>query len=270
MKKKLNTTGIINELRGESSYFRTAKQAPTSAAADDTSSDTGLSTDDTARSKTTDQTTTKSTDESSHQSTHQSTQASTKAATAGPFDYSVILSRPKAFYITEQQDADLDQAVNQLTKRVAGKVGQTVDRSTLVRLLLERADLANPATIEQLHGQLVSRLISQLTSQLHDQSTDSSTSETTTTATGRSFDHSPLLGRPKAFYITEQQDKDLDSAVGQLAARVQGKINQSIERSTIVRLLLEEADLTGADTIEQLHKQLVSRLISQLTSQSTS
>ena len=106
------------------------------------------------------------------------------------------------------------------------------------------------------------------------QPTDPSTSDPSSQLTGRStdrpttqmFDHSVILGRPKAFYITEQQDKDLDVAVDKLTAKLQGRGNQKIDRSTVVRLLLEVNDITTDQTVDRLANQLVSRLVSQLTS----
>ena len=96
--------------------------------------------------------------------------------------------------------------------------------------------------------------------------TDQSTGRSTGLSTSRLFDHSVILGRPKAFYITEQQDKDLDVAVDKLTAKLQGRGNQKIDRSTVVRLLLEINGITTDQTVDRLANQLVSRLVSQLTS----
>ena len=106
------------------------------------------------------------------------------------------------------------------------------------------------------------------------QPTDPSTTGPSGQSAGRSihrptkqgFDHSVILGRPKAFYITEQQDKDLDVAVDKLTAKLQGRGNQKIDRSTVVRLLLEINGITTDQTVDRLANQLVSRLVSQLTS----
>ncbi len=97
------------------------------------------------------------------------------------------------------------------------------------------------------------------------QSTSQSASQPTNQSTDKSIDKSMILGRPKAFYITEKQDKDLDNAVDKLAKKVEGKVSQKIDRSTVLRLLLEMANITTDETINKLSKQLVSRLISQLT-----
>lgn len=146
MKKQLDTAGIVNELKMGSRFF---SPRPT------------------ANTQTTDQTTMQSTMESTPPSTDpptsQSTDVPPSPSPQPAVDRSAILGRPKAFYISTQQDADLDAAVQQLAALAEGKVGQKIDRSTVVRLLLDQANLANPATAERLYGQLVSRLISQLT-----------------------------------------------------------------------------------------------------------
>lgn len=144
MKKKLDTNGIMNELKSGSRFFAPAPHSMP------THQTTPLSTE-------------QSTDGSIDQSIHQSSAESADASSPRPVDRSAILGRPKAFYITAQQDADLDHAVQQLAALAEGKVGQKIDRSTLVRLLLEQADLKNPDTAHKLYNQLVSRLISQLT-----------------------------------------------------------------------------------------------------------
>ena len=82
---------------------------------------------------------------------------------------------------------------------------------------------------------------------------------------GQSFDTSVILGRPKAFYITEQQDRDLDTAVDKLAERLRGRTGQKIDRSTLMRLLLEHSDLTADETADRLAGLYVRRLVSQLT-----
>ena len=146
MKKQLDATGIVNELKMGSRFFSPHPTANTE------------STD-----QATIQSTAESTPPSTDQPTHSSTAASTHASPPPAVDRSAILGRPKAFYITAQQDADLDQAVQQLAALAERKVGQKIDRSTVVRLLLDQAHLADPTTADRLYGQLVSRLISQLT-----------------------------------------------------------------------------------------------------------
>ena len=103
--------------------------------------------------------------------------------------------------------------------------------------------------------------ITQATSHTASQPTDQSTDQRPV----RRFDTSPILGRPKSFYITHQQDKDLDAAVTRLTERLQGRGNQKIDRSTVMRLLLEVSDVSNEATVDRLADQLVSRLVSQLT-----
>ena len=79
------------------------------------------------------------------------------------------------------------------------------------------------------------------------------------------FDTSVILGRPKSFYITERQDRDLDITVGKLQEKLNGRGNQKVDRSTVMRLLLEVNNITDDDTVHPLGSHLVSRLVSQLT-----
>ena len=93
-----------------------------------------------------------------------------------------------------------------------------------------------------------------------------STAESTQQPTNRRFDESPILGRPKAFYISHQQDKDLDLAVAKLASGEFGPQTQKIDRSSLLRLLLEEMDVTSEQTLQRLHRRHVDRQLYQLNS----
>lgn len=95
-----------------------------------------------------------------------------------------------------------------------------------------------------------------------DQSTTESTSESTDKQV---IDQTTILGRPKAFYITEKQDRDLDALVTQISSRLGGKLLFKVDRSILIRLILESSDLTSEQTIDRLAARLVSRSISQLT-----
>ncbi len=79
------------------------------------------------------------------------------------------------------------------------------------------------------------------------------------------FDHSPVLSRPKGFYITEKQDKEIDRGVRKLSEKTKGKVLQKIDRSTLLRLILDEIDLADDQTINQLYNRLNNRLVNQLT-----
>jgi hypothetical protein len=79
------------------------------------------------------------------------------------------------------------------------------------------------------------------------------------------IDTSPVIGKPKGFYITQKQDEELNDAVKKLSKKLEGKVMIKIDRSTILRLVLEEAKLASDETIERLGKQLINRLINQLT-----
>jgi hypothetical protein len=76
---------------------------------------------------------------------------------------------------------------------------------------------------------------------------------------------SPILGRPKAFYITEDQDRNLDALVAEIALRLAGRLNFKVDRSVVVRLILDTQNMTSETTIKRLSDELVSRLVSQLT-----
>ncbi len=79
------------------------------------------------------------------------------------------------------------------------------------------------------------------------------------------LDTSSVIAKPKGFYISYKQDEDLDEAVKKLSKKLEGKALVKIDRSTILRLVLEDANLASDDTIERLSKQLIHRLINQLT-----
>ncbi len=79
------------------------------------------------------------------------------------------------------------------------------------------------------------------------------------------FDHSPVLSRPKGFYITEKQDKELDRGVRKLSEKTKGKVLQKIDRSTLLRLILDDIDLTDDQTVNRLYNRLINRLVNQLT-----
>lgn len=79
------------------------------------------------------------------------------------------------------------------------------------------------------------------------------------------FDHSPILSRPKGFYITEKQNRDLDKGVRKLAEKSKGKVIQKIDRSTLLRLILDDIDLSDDQTINRLYNRLIDRLVNQLT-----
>ncbi len=130
----------------------------------------------------------------------------------------------------------------------------------------EESPLPDPPPEEQAMAKLAGPSVEQPTDSPTSRPLGQSTGPSTDRPTGRMFDHSVILGRPKAFYITEQQDKDLDVAVDKLTAKLQGRGNQKIDRSTVVRLLLEVNDITTDQTVDRLANQLVSRLVSQLTS----
>jgi hypothetical protein len=82
--------------------------------------------------------------------------------------------------------------------------------------------------------------------------------------TGQLFDHSAILGRPKSFYITKKQDKDLDILVQKLSQKLEGKISHKVDRSAVVRLILESNSITNDQTVDLLARRLVDKLVNQL------
>jgi hypothetical protein len=80
-----------------------------------------------------------------------------------PIDTSQVLAKPKGFYISEKQDEDLDIAVKKLSDKMKGKLTAKIDRSTILRLIIDQANITNEEAISKLAGQLTSQLIRQLT-----------------------------------------------------------------------------------------------------------
>ena len=80
-----------------------------------------------------------------------------------------------------------------------------------------------------------------------------------------SVDHSAVMGKPRGFYITEKQNQDLDFAVLEISKRLAGKLPFKVDRSVLIRLIVEMSDLTSKENIDKLSTKLISRSISQLT-----
>lgn len=81
----------------------------------------------------------------------------------------------------------------------------------------------------------------------------------------KEIDHSSVMGKPRGFYITEQQNQDLDTVVLEISKRLGGKLPFKVDRSVLIRLILESSDLTNVENINKLSTRLISRSISQLT-----
>jgi hypothetical protein len=82
---------------------------------------------------------------------------------------------------------------------------------------------------------------------------------------GVKVDPKTIMGRPKAFYITVEQDKKLDALVSELSIRLAGRLNFKVDRSVVIRLILDTQSLTSEGTVERLSDKLVGQLVSQLT-----
>jgi hypothetical protein len=105
--------------------------------------------------------------------------------------------------------------------------------------------------------QQVNQSVDQLTSRSTNQSTSQLTNQSTYISGNR------VVGRPKAFYITERLDARLDDAVKYLQEK---HGIRKVDRSTIVNALLDNE----ANWTEESLELLVSRVLSLLTSRLTS
>jgi hypothetical protein len=95
--------------------------------------------------------------QSTRQSTGQATSQSISQVANRPMNK--IVDRPKAFYITERLDENLDKAVTYLQRKHGIK---KVDRSAIVNALLDQEALWTDEALDQ----LIERIVSQLTSRL--------------------------------------------------------------------------------------------------------
>ncbi len=153
-------------------------------------------------------------------------------------DQKAILSElSHSSYFSQEKTKDEEKAAENKAQSVA--VDESIDLS-----------------VDSIIDQSVDQSIDQPANQLVDQSTSRQSK--------RPANRSAILGKPKAFYITKKQDKDLDLLVQKLSQELEGKINQTIDRSTVVRLILDANDPMDTQTVKRLAKQLVNQLVSQL------
>jgi hypothetical protein len=182
MKKQLNTSPIINELSGNSAFFRQKKDTkeqkkvsvgeasdkptaqPTGKPANQKTEQLPERSDGQPAAQTSSQAADQSSSESTHRPTKQPVDQSIDRSTGRSIDDSAILGKPKAFYISEKQDKDLNRAVELLSNELNGKINQKIDRSTIVRLILEKSQITKKESIMQMADQLVSQLVNRLTS----------------------------------------------------------------------------------------------------------
>jgi len=94
-----------------------------------------------------------------------------------------------------------------------------------------------------------------------DRSSLQSPGESTHQSTGRSIG-SPIVSRPKAFYITQRLDRRLDEAVRYFQ---QTHGIKKADRSTIVNAILDDEATWSEETLDRL----VGRVIGQLTNRLT-
>ena len=88
------------------------------------------------------------------------------------------------------------------------------------------------------------------------QSTDRSTGPSTEVSINQ------VVGRPKAFYITERLDRWLDQAANyyQTVHRI-----KRVDRSTIINALLDDESLWSEEALDQSAHRVISQLTSRLT-----
>jgi hypothetical protein len=181
MKKQHNASAIINELQGNSAYFRqkpaTSEEKPVSAAeapeqatapaiaepAETKTEQSPAQVDEQPASQPVSQSTAKQANTATRRPTKRPVVQSVDQSTVQSIDASALVGRPKAFYISEKQDKDLNKAVELLSQELQGKINQKIDRSTIVRLVLERSQITKKESITQMASQLVSQLVSRLT-----------------------------------------------------------------------------------------------------------
>ncbi len=163
-----------------------------------------------------------------------------------------------------EDDIPVEQPKNKNANN--GDIGIPVEPEPTMR---SAKRLASQSTSEST-ARLTNLSTSESTQQSTTQSTNRSTEESTTISTGETttnrYDESPILGRPKSFYISHQQDKDLDLAVAKLASGQYGPQIQRIDRSSLLRLILEAMDITSEQTLQRLHQHHVDRQLYQLNS----
>jgi hypothetical protein len=133
-KKNLNPEAIVNELKGQSAFFRAAeKQSPPPQKVKE------------KKDKPVD----RSVDQSTDQQISQSTDQLIDIDTLGP-----IVARPRAFYITQKLDRWLDEAVRQLKEKGIHKA----DRSVVVNALLHNPALFTSKALDDMRKRLLAHL----------------------------------------------------------------------------------------------------------------
>ena len=107
-----------------------------------------------------------------------------------------------------------------------------------------------------------SKTVNQSTNQSIDQSTDQSTTRQNYSSTTSNA----IVDRPKAFYITERLDHNLDKAV-RYFQEVHGI--KKADRSTVINAFLDNEDNWTSQSLDQLVDRVISQLTNRLTSRPT-
>ena len=114
----------------------------------------------------------RSTDRSTNKSTNRSIKQPTKLLIGIPInqsiDQSAVIRPAKGFYLTKEIDERLDKAVSKLAKKLEGRISpkEKIDRSTLIKILLQTIDITDNQTIDLLADKLINQLVNRLRSQL--------------------------------------------------------------------------------------------------------
>lgn len=97
------------------------------------------------------------------QSTNQSSNLSTNSIVDDTIDIlDDVMTRPKAFYITKRQDRNIDRLVEKINDRYNLKLKVGIDRSLVVRLLLEDVNLLDDLLADRLTDRLKEYLRKQM------------------------------------------------------------------------------------------------------------
>lgn len=161
----------------------------------------------------------------------------------------------------QQNDRSLDDSL--VDKPVDNDVDKQVDQSV-------DSEVSRPVdqSTDKTTGRQTKRHAGQTNSSLDSRRSNQHTNKSATSKVRQQrsvpFDNSPVMLRPKSFYITKQQDANLDYIARRIAENLEGKIAHRIDRSDALRLILESNDWTSDEAIDELAKHLVNKLISQL------
>ena len=108
----------------------------------------------------------------------------------------------------------------------------------------------------------ITKVVPKITKKLTKQSVSRSTSRPTSQPSSRQSEYKDMVvvGRPKAFYISNQVDEWLDKSVRYFKKRGIKKV----DRSTVVNLILHDRNLWKSESLDKMRGKLIEMLTSQL------